>query len=1480
MARKLTITNEQATLALAGRAAYFADATGALASSPIIHGGQIYEATAAATTREQTTIPITSSLGDQLYFSEYFSFPAAPAGAEVYVVSLQSATGYILLSLQTNRTIRLLSNINGNHATTSTVFAVDTKYRYSIGVKVDSGAADTLEVRFYLGESETPIETLGPLTGLSITDAPIDSFQDGATSAGHTSPFTFRTDHLIVNDGSGSGPDSTWPRAVGAETRALPVFRAAGTPAIAPNTVVNPTSLTPGNPTRQAGDAEILVTFCRSITATCATPSGWSLLPGFPVRSATASGGTWYAFGLVTDGTEAAPTVTWTGVTTGTSGDTSQAVILAYSGVDTSGGGAALFDVPRTVSDSGSQTTTVAVPAITTLLDNSMIVGLIAKVTDGGTFTPPSGWTERVDSGTSNGSGHHLEVAELAKATAGLTSATTAAPSGTSSGRSLSVNIVLRGTVIRVLSAGAADSASVSDASAGAKTTNRAAADTASLSELAAARKTVERGVGDSGSVAEAAAGSKATARAAADSTSVSDGATGALAGAPPPAGASPWRTRWGLTVGGVLGRTGELSPLVFRKRAADSAGVSDGAGAILHRKARASDTAGASDSARMGRERAVFATDSVVSQGSANYGDFDYGDGDYGGATVEMDFARAQLGWLRGAADSVSTSDAVSHRVNVKRAAADSAVVSEAAAGLMLRRGTAADVTSVSMVATAAREALGAAVDVLVTLDSARVGARAKLGALTEDFAGGISTAPDRWGGLATATAVGGRAAFAAGQQLTSTPDFYDPIGSGFLAQIDVSGLSAGGMYGRILLLPGSLKNWVTAYVHRDTGQVEFAEAINDVIVGGSTFAAFDRSQPLWVRVWHHQGLGVWTYSFRQGSNPWTVARVAAEQQPVTTSARLNFRADSGTVGTAFLDNVNVPVAAATAATAADSAPAVATVTAPWQKTRTVADSAPATDAAQRIGLSVSFAADAAGGSDAASARRALQGVVADDASVSSDVVAFRTFFRSAADAAGVAQQVAASLAVSRAAADSVPVVSDAATTGRALNAFAPEQAPVLDDVFVQAGGLRSALDVTEVTDQTQESRSASRAAGDFLSTSDVVRGLMARSGAAADSAGVSDAAARRVAVARSVLVALSLSDAAAALRGRVGLAGDVVSGVADAVGRLVAVTRSALDAAGVAELASATRARSRAITDSAPAADGVSRRVGVSRAAADSTSLSEAVSSLIGGRALAADAAPAVDAARRMVSVLVRASDVQATTETVAGTVGRGGVAADSAPASDMALRAQAVVFRGAMDATSLGDAGVGRVAGARGVSEVLVTADAAGRVSAVTRVAGDAVGGGLDEAHAALLRALGGSALDVAGAADVVAGRVAAVRAAADSGSASDVAVALKLLSAMVTDSAGASDVASLRRDVTVEVADAAPAVDVARSGLLVSRAALDALVTSDVARARLLLDAHLAVFDTVGGQDVARARLSMPMPVVRGSLAAVLLPKAVV
>lgn len=217
----------------------------------------------------------------------------------------------------------------------------------------------------------------------------------------------------------------------------IPAFRAAGTAVFTANSVATPTNLTPTkNVGTVNGDLMLLITESRSITATVGTPTGWTLATGFPVASATASGGKIYVFSRIADGTgNDAPTVTWTGLTTGTTGDSAGARIHSWSGARTVQAGT----VPA-VTDAAA-TTNWTSPAITTTGINSLAVAISVKISDTAQTATVATFTERSDDHTTTGTGHLTVVADKVQATASSTGTSTVTPTDTVSARVLAVSV-------------------------------------------------------------------------------------------------------------------------------------------------------------------------------------------------------------------------------------------------------------------------------------------------------------------------------------------------------------------------------------------------------------------------------------------------------------------------------------------------------------------------------------------------------------------------------------------------------------------------------------------------------------------------------------------------------------------------------------------------------------------------------------------------------------------------------------------------------------------------------------------------------------------------------------------------------------------------------------------------------------------------------------------------------------------------------
>lgn len=220
-----------------------------------------------------------------------------------------------------------------------------------------------------------------------------------------------------------------------------PMFINVGTAVVSANSVANPTTFSPGIPASMAtGDVMLCVTTSRSNSATVATPSGWTVFPGFPVQSGTASGGTIYVFYRRWVSGDAAPSVSWSGVATGTSGDSCMAQIAGYRYVD--------WDVTDATVVKGTDaaiTTTATIGSVTTGQRRSKVLGITMRVDDNAhTWTPTTNWTERFDTHTTTGTGHSRHLQERVFPAAASTGSVTIAPSLTTSVRGLSATLALK----------------------------------------------------------------------------------------------------------------------------------------------------------------------------------------------------------------------------------------------------------------------------------------------------------------------------------------------------------------------------------------------------------------------------------------------------------------------------------------------------------------------------------------------------------------------------------------------------------------------------------------------------------------------------------------------------------------------------------------------------------------------------------------------------------------------------------------------------------------------------------------------------------------------------------------------------------------------------------------------------------------------------------------------------------------------------
>lgn len=162
-------------------------------------------------------------------------------------------------------------------------------------------------------------------------------------------------------------------------------------------------TLTPALPTRTNGDLLIAIVGGKNNATHSVTGAGWTKL------TQTNSGASWTVslYYCIVNGSEAAPTISWTGSVA------CFAQILQYRGTSASPFGASSVSTGTTSTHTSSQITTTA--------PNSMVVAWDGAAANTAIATP-SGWTENLDGGSATG------------ATRNSADSKTVASSGTASG--------------------------------------------------------------------------------------------------------------------------------------------------------------------------------------------------------------------------------------------------------------------------------------------------------------------------------------------------------------------------------------------------------------------------------------------------------------------------------------------------------------------------------------------------------------------------------------------------------------------------------------------------------------------------------------------------------------------------------------------------------------------------------------------------------------------------------------------------------------------------------------------------------------------------------------------------------------------------------------------------------------------------------------------------------------------------------------
>ena len=232
----------------------------------------------------------------------------------------------------------------------------------------------------------------------------------------------------------------------------MPSLRSVGTQVAAANNVAATTNLaTPLPATRENGDLLLLFTACRTAgPAAPATPAGWTLL-----GNVGGTNGRIVLFGRVVDGAETVPTVSWTGLTTGTTSATPViAQMAAVEGLDTAGGIGSIVGALGAASNQAASTTVAAGgAAITTVAPNAAVFVFSVRQDDAGTWATLATsdtitWAKvGATAVTTSGADMAFETQWGVRPTAGSVAAKSFSLSGASSFASSGVMIALKAAV-------------------------------------------------------------------------------------------------------------------------------------------------------------------------------------------------------------------------------------------------------------------------------------------------------------------------------------------------------------------------------------------------------------------------------------------------------------------------------------------------------------------------------------------------------------------------------------------------------------------------------------------------------------------------------------------------------------------------------------------------------------------------------------------------------------------------------------------------------------------------------------------------------------------------------------------------------------------------------------------------------------------------------------------------------------------------
>lgn len=182
--------------------------TGLTLSTTGPHSGTYLGVTDSASGNRGVNRTLATNLTSGSVFSRFYlsvDDPTPSADCRIHYVRNNAVVDLVVIELLTTGALRLTNSITTTTVTTSNTLSANTWYRLELRYLID-GTAGELELRWYLGDATTPIETIS-ITAEDTLTTNVAIFYFGKL----TGPVVeLRYDDIAINDASGTFQNS-WP---------------------------------------------------------------------------------------------------------------------------------------------------------------------------------------------------------------------------------------------------------------------------------------------------------------------------------------------------------------------------------------------------------------------------------------------------------------------------------------------------------------------------------------------------------------------------------------------------------------------------------------------------------------------------------------------------------------------------------------------------------------------------------------------------------------------------------------------------------------------------------------------------------------------------------------------------------------------------------------------------------------------------------------------------------------------------------------------------------------------------------------------------------------------------------------------------------------------------------------------------------------------------------------------------------------------